>query len=797
MGVIRHKIWSDLWHNKGRTIQVVLIIAVGAFTVGMILGGSQLMGQVFTQTWQRTTPAMIVFQVDPPIDDAQLDSIKRFAGIVEAEGEVSQGIKWRLSPADPWLAANLVARSDYDDQHLNTLALQNGHWPHGRVMAVEKGYDLQPGMPVYLEVEEKERGITLGGLMYNVATDPPFFGGNPTFYTTRDRFAELTGERGFSLIRATAAQYDVDKIKALADRLQQHLEKQGFEAEGAAAFGNSYTDPAKYPFLEIVDGLNFVLLFMSVAALILGLFLVFNTMTALISQQVNQIGVMKAIGAKTHQILFVYFSGVFLYGLLALLLALPLGALGASQMSAFMVGLFGLEPGPFQLSPLAVLAQAAIALLAPLLTAVIPVFAGARITVREAISSYGLGGVAGLLERLLAKFLFLPRLIALMLSNTFQNKGRVVLTQVTLVGSGVIFMTVMTTQSSMVYTFSEVMFSIFNFNVALAFEDDERISQVEALALAYPGVKSAEAWGQAGATLRLVGQPASNQDKRAFIMGVPLPSRLYLPQIRAGRWLQPGDTHAVVLNQKLAAEAEVGVGDWIIFDHGVNGESKWQVVGLQFNPIGENSAHVPRDMLLQELHQVGKAGSIWIETFHEDAASEAAIAKNLRAYYEAHQLKVSLQPAFEKDTAHQTVEAIMGRMAVIIYLLGIMALATALIGSIALSGVLSINVLERQREIGMMRAIGASSASIATLFIGEGLILGLLSWVIALPLSLPAGPVMTGALQSVVGTEIVYDYSEAGVLYWLVIMIVLSIAASWLPARSATRISVRESLAYQ
>jgi cell division protein FtsX len=76
MGVIRHKIWSDLWHNKGRTIQVVLIIAVGAFTVGMILGGSQLMGQVFTQTWQRTTPAMIVFQVDPPIDDAQLGTFK-------------------------------------------------------------------------------------------------------------------------------------------------------------------------------------------------------------------------------------------------------------------------------------------------------------------------------------------------------------------------------------------------------------------------------------------------------------------------------------------------------------------------------------------------------------------------------------------------------------------------------------------------------------------------------------------------------------------------------------------------
>ena len=48
-----------------------------------------------------------------------------------------------------------------------------------------------------------------------------------------------------------------------------------------------------------------------------------------------------------------------------------------------------------------------------------------------------------------------------------------------------------------------------------------------------------------------------------------------------------------------------------------------------------------------------------------------------------------------------------------------MAIVMAIVGSIALSGVLSINVMER-REIGVMRAIGASSLTIAGLFIGEG-----------------------------------------------------------------------------
>jgi putative ABC transport system permease protein len=119
------------------------------------------------------------------------------------------------------------------------------------------------------------------------------------------------------------------------------------------------------------------------------------------------------------------------------------------------------------------------------------------------------------------------------------------------------------------------------------------------------------------------------------------------------------------------------------------------------------------------------------------------------------------------------------------------------VGGIALSGVLSLSVLERRREIGVMRAIGASSWAIARLFIGEGLLLGLLSWLIALPLSIPAGILMAQGLGAAIQGEIVYKYTPTGALYWLAIIVVLSITASWLPARGATRISVRDSLAYQ
>jgi putative ABC transport system permease protein len=56
---------------------------------------------------------------------------------------------------------------------------------------------------------------------------------------------------------------------------------------------------------------------------------------------------------------------------------------------------------------------------------------------------------------------------------------------------------------------------------------------------------------------------------------------------------------------------------------------------------------------------------------------------------------------------------------------------------------------------------------------------------------------MTAAIGNAVGNEFVYKFSPTGVLMWLGIIVFLSIAASWFPSRSAIRISVRESLAYQ
>ena len=125
-----------------------------------------------------------------------------------------------------------------------------------------------------------------------------------------------------------------------------------------------------------------------------------------------------------------------------------------------------------------------------------------------------------------------------------------------------------------------------------------------------------------------------------------------------------------------------------------------------------------------------------------------------------------------------------------------MAVMTAVVGAVALSGTLSINVMERTREIGVMRAIGASAGVVAGQFVGEGLILGWLSWLLAIPLSFPAGLLIVRTLSAVLRIELVYQVSWVGIWYWLVIITILAVIASWFPAQKAAQTSVRESLAY-
>ena len=796
-GVLQKKIRSDLFDNLGRTIQVVLIIAIGSIAVGAISGALQLIQQDITTNWMQNSPASIGLSLgNRGISQDLVETIGKFKEVDQAEGQYRESIKWRLSPGDLWQSATLRAREDYDDMQLYTLILQEGDWPRNKVMTVNRGYDIKPGERVYLEINDKVRLAEIGGVTWSINSPPPNFGGDPAFFATKEYFTELTGVDNFRYLTASVpGEYSEEKAKTAAIRIQDKIEGEDVEVFPGTNENTKIIFPGKHPAQDPIDGIFFILQVMAFASLILGLFLVYNTITAIISQQVPQIGVLKAIGATRGQILGLYYTTVFIYGLLAVILSVPLGALAAHGLRRFLVEFMSMDTGPFALSLRATNIQIAICILSPLLIATPPIFKGAGITVREAISSYGLTGGGGLIDRLMAKLTFLSRMTSMAVSNTFRNKTRVFMTQITLVGAGVLFMAVMSAQTSIRFTFGPVLFDTLQANILLGFEDEERFKAIENMVRHNePGTGAVEMWAPVNADIRLAGQPESFDDRNATVTGMPIPSEIYGPQLRAGRWLRPNDTFALVMHQKEAAELGAGVGDWVTLDIPLKRETNWQVVGLVNDPINDRRIVAPRETLLIAGRQVGRGNDLFVKTRDNSPERDILVATKLRRSFD--QRGYDLTPS-NADTLQLLSEDVISQFNIIVYLLLIMAILIAIIGGIALSGVLSINVMERRVEIGILRSIGASNSAIGTLFITEGVLLGWLSWLIAVPLSIPFSIGLNTAVGLAVNTELVFDYAVTSVWIWLVVITGLGIAASWFPAKGAIKVSVRESLSYE
>jgi len=561
-----------------------------------------------------------------------------------------------------------------------------------------------------------------------------------------------------------------------------------------------YQNPDEHWGRFFVEGMNLVFEILAVVAVLASVVLVINTMTALITQQTNQIGVIKAIGGDTGTVVKIYLAGVFVYGLLALLVALPLGATLAFGISRWFLNLFNIDYDVFQVSQRAITYQVLAALAAPLLAALWPVFHGAHLTVREAIASYGLGsGRFGqswfdrTIERLGSKFLSSPYAIAL--GNMFRRKGRLILTQLVLITAGTMFLMVMSLSSSITATLNGE-FGRRNYDMFSIFYDNQRADRVRAMAQTVPGVEKAELWFTTSVSILKEGQRAKEAGLGAQINAVPADSDVYQPLIVGGRWLEPGDTNVVVMGQDTANDNGIELGDTITLDMGKYGTSDWQVVGFYQLIFGgsfsSDDLYAPETAVFDATKKYNEGALLRVRTTDRSPAFAENVKLTLNTLYTERNMEILFTSTNATDRSNAN-----SQFAITTTMLLALAVIMALVGGIGLMGSLSISVVERTREIGVMRAIGARALTLMGMFVMEGVLQGLFSWAVAVPLSFAVSGTVANALgQTMFEANLDYSYNYTAVGVWLVVILIVSTLASLIPAFNATRISVRDSLSY-
>lgn len=803
MGVLWDKIWFDLWQRKGRTALAVLSIAAGVFAIGAIFGMVDQMLSSMDTAHRAVRPSHMNLILRQPIDRATAVALEDIPGVAGVEVLNLATVRYKTDPEAPWDAATLVMRDDYRNQQYDWLLLKEGEWPTGQTIGIERissdYYGIDIGDEVIFEMDGVDRAFPVVAKIRHPFVPPPDFGGNAYFFIDSEGMTRFGFAQGrFLQLLVRVEPYSEAFAKDRAAAIKDELAKQGV---GVALV--IYQDPNEHWARPLVAGIMLVLRILAVVSLLTSVIIVVNTTTALITQQTDQIGVIKAIGGPSRVIVRLYLTGVLIYGLLALLIALPLGMVTAFFITQRLLGLFNIDYETFYVSTSAVALQVGAAVLAPLAAALWPVLKGASISVREAIASYGLGGDFGsswldqTVERVAERFLASPYAVAL--GNMFRRKGRLALTQLVLVLAGTMFLMVLTLAASMSNTVDNEL-ARRDYDMRLFFFVPERSGRLEAIAAAVPGVTEAEAWYTVTGTVLREGERVEDTGGLgAELFGIPEGSTMYQPLIVNGRWLRPDEAGRVaVISEETAEFNDLAVGDRITIDLGELGSDEWLVIGtykaISPDVFSTDPIYAPSGAVVDVTKKANRANQIVVRATQHDTAFVEQLKIDLSDAYKARHIEVN--PFFSR-TKPEDREYAFNQFNVVNNMLFSLALIVGAVGGIGLMGSLSISVVERTREIGVLRSIGAQSPTIMTMFVLEGVLQGLMSWLIAVPLSfLLARPIADLLGQTIFDVSLDFAYNGAAVFIWLVAIVAISALASLIPAHAAARISVRESLAY-
>jgi putative ABC transport system permease protein len=787
------KILRDLWNNKTRTLLVVISIAVGVAAIGMVAGTYAIITRELPGAYARVNPTSANLYT-APFDDALIQVVRNMGIVRAVEGRYAMRANIRTGP-DTKSDLFLHVIPNFQNIQINKVSPQSGAWPpeKGEILIERASMPLikaKVGDTLTVETPDgRQRDLKISGLAHDLNEPAGTFTNRVSGYISLETLELLGYPRLYNelLITVDGNPPDPVKVNKIANQVADKIRKGGL-----TVFSIVLANPGRLWFVNYVTPMASILGILGVIILLMSGLLVINTISALMAQQIRQIGIMKAVGGTTSQIMAMYLVSMLIIGLAALIIAVPLGNILTRAAVSLLTGIINFDITNYEVPRQILYLQIGLSLLVPVAAASIPIFTGSRITVREAISDYGLTKVKfgdGFFDRLIGSIRGLPRPLLLSLRNTFRQKSRLTLTLITLSIGSAIFIAVLSVYVSLTSTLDQSL-RYYGFDVVVQFNHPYRVEQIAGEVKNIPGIVSAETWDASNVRVVL---PNGNESDNILLIAPPTNTSLINPTIMQGRWLKPGDQDAIVINSDvLRLVPGIKIGDRITLNIDEK-KSDWSVVGIIRSVLNGPTAYANYPYFSRTLGRYGMAGAAYVKVQNEDSRFQKLMAKLLEDHFE----KAGIKVGSTSTVADLRVMAVSQYNVIFIFLI-LMSVLLTVVGGFGLTGTMSLNVLERTREIGVLRAVGASNGAVMQIVILEGILIGVLSWMIGIVLAMP----LSWMLGNAVGTGFLreplrYTYSPGGAILWFFIVLILGTLASYFPARRAVRLTVRDILAYE
>lgn len=795
------KIARDLWGNKTRSLLVIISIAVGVFALGTILGAYTILSDGMAASYRTANPSSAIIYTIEPLDEELVTTIRNLDEVQEASGRYILSVRLQVGENE-WRNLQLFAVPNYASIPINKIWPVAGAWPPPKhTIVLEQDtvalFNLHIGDDLLIETpDRKQRSLPVVGVAHELPLYPSELAGIGYGYITFDTLERLGVPYGFNELLVIATQADdAEGIRLAINRVQDRLQENNIRVRDMVV----PVRPGRHPGQDITEAILVVLGVLGLLVLFLSIFLVTNTMSAVLAQQTRQIGIMKAAGARVHQLVLMYITLSLIFGLVATALAMPFSVFGARQLALFALDVINFNIPDFDIPWQVYGLQIAIGLVTPVAAGLSPVMRGTRISVREAIA---MGGsqtpqpekkvISRLFQALLqTSSQFLSRPLVLSLRNTFRNSRRMVLTLITLALGCAIVIAVISVYRSTVQSLNDAA-QYWQYDVEITLEHSVRMNRILQAASSIPGVEQVEGWGlYSTRRIRQDGSESTTIQLLAPYSG----TQFVKPILVTGRWLVAQDENAIVVDTDLLRrEPDITVGSDIRLKVKGN-ELVWRVVGVvkgQYRGFPVVYVNYPY-FANQTIHDFERAVRVLVVGKDPLHQSQSTLASTIEKEFKRRGIKINLI-----ETVDEVRSRVQNQFNIVMVFLIMMATLMAVVGGCGLTGTMSINVMERTHEIAVMRTIGATGRAIQWLVLSEGLLIGLLSWALGSLLAWPLSKFLSDAVGiAMTQAPLNYRFPLWGILLCLLEVLILCLVATGLPAWNASQISIKDALAYE
>jgi len=777
------KSWRDLWSQRGRSLLVILSIAVSTFTLGVILNTYSILSREMNESFMRANPAALTINMAEPFENRLLEAVKKHPEVKMADTRMLVSGQIQNVRGDKFPLLLFVIR-DFDDIQMDKLNPGEGSWPPlaGQLLVEQQALTVLKGAIGELVQLSDTKGVKgrleIVGTTHDVMQAQADWEKVVYAYVSLETYINMGGVAHFEQLKLSLRETNLShsNVENRALAIGGWLNSEGFQYRNIVV-----PEPGKHPHANITNGMFMIQKVFASLVCLLSAVLVFNLNSAILHKHKIQIGIMKTLGAQPNDIRKIYYRAVLTLGVVGMLLSVVPSYWVAKYYADILATMMNIDILDYRVPYWVTLIQLISGLIIPLLAASIPIYQAAKKDIRETLLEFGASDLEmkeSWIQRQFFALSILPSATRLVLRNVFRRKARFFLSCAVVSIGGAVLISSYNLSKSM-HEVVESVRSSKQWDLALRFTNGYASQEIIDSFGGIEGIKSVETFMQSSAVI--IDSKKIIPATLSLIELSPYSNSLRLTQLK-GEWLNP-ESNGIVISQLVAEQYPLlTIGNTVTVKY--RGGAKDFVLQGVVEVIGVATMFI-------NASDVKQANAVYVKA--ENPEDSAELKKQMEIV--AGQTGIHI---FQITTIDAAVDVIDGHFNIIFSLMMLLTLIIFFISGSGIILAISTNITERTRELGVLRAIGASSQHLVGMLVTEGVAMALFSWSVACLLCLPISYLIAhflGILLFQSPFPLVLD----GPIFItsLPIIIVLCIGSAIIPAQMLSRQSVREALIYE